>query len=202
MKIAGLVKKMMMDWLRDLASEPKPCPSNEAIAGRFGFESVSTSARLIAELERAGQITVQRFQTSRVVTIVATGEQTLRPPNAQPHWRDRAKSKNEDQASDSSRGARGGKPELAVRSDSRSSPERGSDASRATAAPITATKPLAERTSPAAAEPSIGKPRLSAAVIRAAKVDGRDLAAFVTALIDMGLDCWRDDRITNGEPVA
>lgn len=47
-----------------------------------------------------------------------------------------------------------------------------------------------------------GKPKISAAVIRAAKLDGRDLPTFVTALIDMGLECWRDDRREHGEAVA
>lgn len=47
--------------------------------------------------------------------------------------------------------------------------------------------------------PTRPKPRISAAVIRAARIDGRDLYAFATALIDMGLDCWRDDRAQNGE---
>lgn len=54
---------------------------------------------------------------------------------------------------------------------------------------------------PVATQPE-GKPRISAAVIRAAKIDGRDLPVFVTALIDMGLECWRDDRVEHGEPVA
>lgn len=46
------------------------------------------------------------------------------------------------------------------------------------------------------------KPRISAAVIRAAKIDGRDLPTFVSALIAMGLDCWRDDRVASGEAVT
>ncbi|WP_139198044.1 hypothetical protein [Sphingomonas gellani] len=50
--------------------------------------------------------------------------------------------------------------------------------------------------------PTGDKPRINAAVIRAAKLDGRDLPIFVTALIDMGLECWRDDRAAHGEAVA
>jgi len=46
------------------------------------------------------------------------------------------------------------------------------------------------------------KSRVSAAVMRAAKVDGRDLPSFVTALIEMGLECWRDDRAQHGELAA
>ncbi|RIA37492.1 hypothetical protein DFR49_3377 [Hephaestia caeni] len=57
--------------------------------------------------------------------------------------------------------------------------------------------------SPPPPEPAAGgKPRVSAAVIRAARIDGRDLPTFVTALIEMGLECWRDDRIMSGEAVS
>jgi len=54
----------------------------------------------------------------------------------------------------------------------------------------------------ASAPAAEGKPKISAAVIRAAKVDGRDLPTFVTACIEMGLACWRDDRLASGESVA
>lgn len=62
-----------------------------------------------------------------------------------------------------------------------------------------------EPATPAVASPTPAKPekfRVSAGVIRAAKVDGRDLPTFVTALIDMGLECWRDDRAAHGEVEA
>lgn len=64
--------------------------------------------------------------------------------------------------------------------------------------------PDPEPAAPAPAEADQGgrKPRISAPVIRAAKLDGRDLPTFVTALIEMGLECWRDDRLLHGEPVA
>ena len=49
--------------------------------------------------------------------------------------------------------------------------------------------------------PTPTKPRLPAAVVVAARMDGRDLATFVEALIAMGLECWRDDRLAHGEMV-
>lgn len=63
-------------------------------------------------------------------------------------------------------------------------------------------KPTASQPVPSPAPAPADKPKISAAVIRAAKLDGRDLPTFVTALIDMGLECWRDDRREHGEPVA
>ncbi|APR52005.1 hypothetical protein CA223_06735 [Sphingomonas koreensis] len=63
----------------------------------------------------------------------------------------------------------------------------------------TASNPAA---APAESEMGGGKPRISAAVIRAAKLDGRDLPTFVTGLIEMGLECWRDDRVLHGEPLS
>ena len=64
---------------------------------------------------------------------------------------------------------------------------------------------IAEAKAVRAAPTDPGKPRVSAAVIRAAKVDGRDLPAFVTALIDMGAgvlarrsrDEWRGDIMSS-----
>lgn len=38
-------------------------------------------------------------------------------------------------------------------------------------------------------------------IVHAAALDGRPLGEFAGALIQMGLDCWRDDRILSGEPV-
>lgn len=66
------------------------------------------------------------------------------------------------------------------------------------ASPAAVTQPAM---SPPAEKP--GKFRVSAAVIRSAKVDGRDLPTFVTALIDMGAGvlarrsrgAWGDGRV-------
>lgn len=39
-----------------------------------------------------------------------------------------------------------------------------------------------------------GKPHVRAGVIRAAAADGRDLPTFVTAMIDLGLECWLEGQ--------
>jgi hypothetical protein len=49
---------------------------------------------------------------------------------------------------------------------------------------------------------SFRKPSIPAHVVEAAKLDGRDLTSFVSALIEMGFDCWREDRALEGEAVA
>lgn len=147
-----LTMRAMRDWIIDCVERKLPCPTNDAIAGRFDFESTSTSARLLQAMETDGMIVVERFHQSRQVTVPSIGS-TLRPQRTAKHWRDR--------------------PEHSV-------------------APVSA--PPAEPAPP-------GKPKIKAAVIRAATLDGRDLPTFVTALIDMGLECWRDDRIESGEAV-
>jgi hypothetical protein len=39
-----------------------------------------------------------------------------------------------------------------------------------------------------------GKPRINAAIIRAAREDGRDLYVFATAMMERGLDSWLAQR--------
>lgn len=63
-----------------------PCPSNPDIAARHGFSSISSGARAIERLERAGMICVERGNCSRVAIIVATGKRTAGVVG-KPHWR-------------------------------------------------------------------------------------------------------------------
>lgn len=148
-----LTMRAMRDWLIDCVEQKLPCPTNDEIAGKFDFESTSTSARLLQAMETDGMIVVERFHQSRQVTVPGIGS-TLRPQRTATHWRDR--------------------------------PEH--QQARPQVPPLAAPAPA-------------GKPKIKAAVIRAATLDGRDLPTFVTALIDMGLECWRDDRIESGEAV-
>lgn len=69
-------QKTALALIAAAAEHSLPCPSNDAIAGACGFSSSSRASLLIANLERAGLIRVERFQNSRVVTIAATGETT------------------------------------------------------------------------------------------------------------------------------
>lgn len=58
------------------AANGATCPSNAQIAHACGYASASRGTELIARLEYDGLIRVARFQSSRIVTIVATGEST------------------------------------------------------------------------------------------------------------------------------
>jgi hypothetical protein len=82
----------LLAWLEHCARLGEPCPRNDEICGRFNFGSGATASRMIKNLEAAGTIRVERFQTSRMVTIIATGDSTQRPANTAPHWRDRSSS--------------------------------------------------------------------------------------------------------------
>lgn len=56
-----------------------PCPTNSEIADRLGLTKPEIAVDLMKLLEQRGRITVERFQRSRVVTIVESGLATERP---------------------------------------------------------------------------------------------------------------------------
>lgn len=71
------------------AQRAQPCPSAEVLADLCGLSSVSTTVYHMRVLERRKLITCASYQRGRVVTIVASGDQT-RPvvgEKARPHWR-------------------------------------------------------------------------------------------------------------------
>lgn len=63
------------------------CPSNGEIAGLLHMEGVHTASKSILRLEARGAITVKRYRSSRVVTIVSTGQSTASalPPSPPLH---------------------------------------------------------------------------------------------------------------------
>ena len=63
-------------WLVDCAEAGRPCPRNNAICERFGLASPSSAAKLVARLEGAGRIAVERTRSTRRVTIADTGTRT------------------------------------------------------------------------------------------------------------------------------
>jgi hypothetical protein len=71
------------------ANDGLHCPRADDLAEMISVESVSTTVGIVNRLERKGLITVERFQKSRRVTIVATGKMTAEPANRTPHWRTR-----------------------------------------------------------------------------------------------------------------
>lgn len=73
--------------LNSAAEAGEQCPTNQEIADLIGYSSTSKSSDAIAALERAGRITVERFQCSRRVTITASGKSTVLTGKRAPHWR-------------------------------------------------------------------------------------------------------------------
>lgn len=78
-----------MAILTAAAKSGEPCPSNEALAAVFGFASVSGPVKILSKLERKKLIRVERFNSARVVEILATGARTATPRDTKPHWRER-----------------------------------------------------------------------------------------------------------------
>lgn len=79
----------LYDMLARAADNNELCPNNDTLVELFNLASGSSVVNLFHKLEKAGLITVERFMQGRVVTITATGKQTLRPANTTPHWRTR-----------------------------------------------------------------------------------------------------------------
>lgn len=52
------------------------CPTNADLAELMGYNTIGKPAEWVVRLERAGLIEVERRNTGRVVTIVATGKKT------------------------------------------------------------------------------------------------------------------------------
>lgn len=71
------------------AREGRPCPNADQLNEVIDCSSASTSTTIMSRLERYGLIRVDRYQRSRQVHIVATGESTAEPASKVPHWRDR-----------------------------------------------------------------------------------------------------------------
>lgn len=75
-----------------------PCPTADDLACLIGEEdggAISTTVLVMQRLEKQGLIHVERYQRSRVVTIMATGKKTAEPKNKAPHWRDRIRMSQE-----------------------------------------------------------------------------------------------------------
>lgn len=71
------------------------CPTNEDLLGLLPERSsLSGIIKIMQRLEARGTITVERYQRSRRVTIVASGQSTQDPANKALHWRQRPRPKN------------------------------------------------------------------------------------------------------------
>ena len=62
------------------AEADEPCPPNRAIAGTLGLSSVGHVPALLNHIQAAGLIRIERGLSSRIVTILASGERTAGEP--------------------------------------------------------------------------------------------------------------------------
>ncbi len=71
------------------ARQKQPCPTADMLSEITGL-CISSTVYHMQDLERRGMIRVWRYQRSRVVQIVCTGEKTASSNETRPHWRERA----------------------------------------------------------------------------------------------------------------
>lgn len=81
--------RLIYGALHRAAVNGKPCPTADDLVEVSGYSAVSSTVEAIQRLERRGLIEVHRFQRSRQIKIVESGQWTARPLNQAPHWRDR-----------------------------------------------------------------------------------------------------------------
>jgi hypothetical protein len=69
----------LLAMLRGVARKKLPCPTDKTIARTLGV-SIGRAAKLVGQLRRAGAIKIEtvRAPQQRVVTVVGTGERTVR----------------------------------------------------------------------------------------------------------------------------
>lgn len=80
----------VMEMLIACADEGREAATNREMADALGLASVGNISGVVKLAEQMGFIKVQRFQTRRIVTIVASGKSTAAPKWQTPHWRERA----------------------------------------------------------------------------------------------------------------
>lgn len=82
-------ERIVLQALIKAANSHAPCPSNNELAELLGASSTATPVGILRRLQARGIIRVERFSTSRQVTIVASGRRTKIAGVKAPHWRDR-----------------------------------------------------------------------------------------------------------------
>lgn len=82
-------KSQILACLTAAAEKGDICPTADELQEISGVGSVATTVALMHVLEEEGAIKVDRYQRSRKVTILATGQSTAQPNDTSPHWRER-----------------------------------------------------------------------------------------------------------------
>lgn len=81
--------KAVLRMAIEAAESGKPMPTNQVLCDTLGFKKLGHASMALKVWERKGDIRVERFQTGRIVTVVASGKRTAAPKDMTPHWRDR-----------------------------------------------------------------------------------------------------------------
>lgn len=84
------VEAKVLAVLTACAEHSEPCPTNDRLCEILGVNSKSSPVRILNRMVKAGQITIARYATTRVVTIVETGRATAGGEGV-PHWSTRIK---------------------------------------------------------------------------------------------------------------
>jgi hypothetical protein len=76
---------LVLSMINDAAERGVRAPGNDDIAAEIGASSGSSGSNAIALLEAMGKITVTRYHSGRVITIIETGKSTA-PIPGKLHW--------------------------------------------------------------------------------------------------------------------
>lgn len=69
-------ERRLLEILTRAADKGEVCPTNDQICAMMGMQSIGTPPTVMNKLIKRGQISVERFGNSRIVTILATGKAT------------------------------------------------------------------------------------------------------------------------------
>lgn len=84
-----LKDRLIYGALDKAAKAGRPAPTCDDLLEVSGYSAVSSTVGAVQRLEQRGLIEVRRYQRSRQIMIVESGQWTARPLNQAPHWRDR-----------------------------------------------------------------------------------------------------------------
>lgn len=72
-------EELVYKRLKQAAEKGQPCPTNVELCGVINSSSTGTPVKALNKLVAMGLIMIDRRASSRVVTIIETGKQTLAP---------------------------------------------------------------------------------------------------------------------------
>jgi hypothetical protein len=190
-------KLRLRSWLRECEEAGRPMPGDKAIATRHDFGSVSLVPRILAEMASEGMITLAEVDGERVITVLPLQERNTQGASGTareaPSVASSGAAKRITDCAPSNRPAKEVAPVVP------SSPQEVPPAPPAVvveAPPPSAPEAAAHPHEPAPDHPMAvtfergRKPRIPAAVIRAAGAKGIPLDQFCTDLLVLGFKQW------------